>query len=469
MSLHPFPTHINLRGWQVRGRSAYHDAAQKNFLAYITPGGGKTIFALRVAHDLLDDGVARRVIVVVHTDHLRAQWNDVAEQIGVPLEVLTYQQIAADPSGAAVTAAQRALVIFDEIHHAADSQMWGDGVRFAFERAARRLLLTGTPFRHDSKRIPFLKYVKGVAQADFGYGYGEALRDGIVRPVYFPVISGSSTWKMGDVEITGAFDDRLTQRDAARRLNAALNPKGLWLAQSIRAAHERLLTVRQTHPDAGGLVVAVDQFSAKAVARVVAVDQFSAKAVARVVARVTDTEPVIATSSIKDASQRIADFRESDRHWIVAVKMISEGVDIPRLRVGVYASNVVTELFFRQWVGRYVRVSPDLEEQSAYLYIPADPRLVEYASALAEERLHVLREQAERRERERGVINGNTSEPEFEAVSATAEINSVIVGSESFSGDELLEAERLKHTLGLGHLPNEAVAKIMRAMRERVL
>ena len=52
MSLHPFPTHINLRGWQVRGRSAYHDAAQKNFLAYITPGGGKTIFALRVAHDL---------------------------------------------------------------------------------------------------------------------------------------------------------------------------------------------------------------------------------------------------------------------------------------------------------------------------------------------------------------------------------------------------------------------------------
>lgn len=454
MTLHPFPTHINLRGWQVRGRSAYHDAAQKNFLAYITPGGGKTIFALRLAHDLLAAGTARSVFVVVHTDHLRAQWNDVAEQIGVPLEVLTYQQIAADPSGAAVPVSRRALVVFDEIHHAADSQMWGDGVRFAFERAARRLLLTGTPFRHDSKRIPFLKYVKGVAQADFVYGYGEALRDGIVRPVYFPVISGSSTWRLGDVEMTRGFDDRLTQRDAARRLNAALNTKGLWLAQSIRAAHERLVAVRQTHPDAGGLIVAVDQYSARAVARVVA--------------RVTDTEPVIATSSIKDASQRIADFRESDRHWIVAVKMISEGVDIPRLRVGVYASNVVTELFFRQWVGRYVRVQPDLEEQSAYLYIPADPRLVEYASALAVERLHVLREQAERGERERGVITENADAPSFEAVSATAEINSVIVGSESFSAEELLEAERLKHALGLGHLPNEAVAKIMRAMKARV-
>jgi len=139
MSLHPFPTHIHLRGWQVRALTEYYDLSQKNFLAFITPGGGKTIFALRLAHDLLHDGTIRSVHIVVHTDHLRAQWNEVAEQIGVPITVLTYQQIASDPSGMAVTPSMRALVVFDEIHHAADSQMWGDGVRFAFEYGHRNI------------------------------------------------------------------------------------------------------------------------------------------------------------------------------------------------------------------------------------------------------------------------------------------------------------------------------------------
>lgn len=457
MTLHPFPTHINLRDWQERALTEYHDLSQKNFLAFITPGGGKTLFALRLAHDLLRDGAIRNVQIVVHTDHLRAQWNEVAESVGVPIRVLTYQQIASDPSGMAVTSSMRALVVFDEIHHAADAQQWGDAIRFAFEYAKRRLLLTGTPFRHDSKRIPFLKYVKGVAQADFSYGYGEALRDGIVRPVYFPLVGGETRWKFGDVEMIRAFDDRLNQRDAARRINTALKPNGLWMAQTIRAAHARLLELRADgHPTAGGLIVASDQAHAKALARVVA--------------RVTETQPVIATSSIKDASQRIADFRESDEHRIVAVRMISEGVDIPRLRVGVYATNVVTELFFRQWVGRYVRVQKGLDEQSSYLYIPGDARLIEYARSLAEERMHTIREM-ERVEREHIDRERLTTSPmpEFVAVEAEAVLGAVIVGNEEFSAEELIEAERLKVALGLGHLPNEAVAKIMRAMKARVL
>ena len=38
--------------------------------------------------------------------------------------------------------------------------------------------------------------------------------------------------------------------------------------------------------------------------------------------------------------------------------MVSEGVDIPRLRVGVFATTTTTELFFRQAVGRLVRWTP---------------------------------------------------------------------------------------------------------------
>jgi type I site-specific restriction endonuclease len=71
--------------------------------------------------------------------------------------------------------------------------------------------------------------------------------------------------------------------------------------------------------------------------------------------------------------------------------MVSEGVDIPRLRVGVYATTVQSELFFRQAIGRFVRLIPSIEEQSAALFIPADSRLMHHALAIKEEREHHLR------------------------------------------------------------------------------
>jgi superfamily II DNA or RNA helicase len=76
--------------------------------------------------------------------------------------------------------------------------------------------------------------------------------------------------------------------------------------------------------------------------------------------------------------------------------MVSEGVDIPRLRVGVYASTVVTELFFRQAVGRFVRWTRGLASQKAYVYLPDDPRLRQHAFQIAEARRHVLRPPADR-------------------------------------------------------------------------
>jgi hypothetical protein len=71
--------------------------------------------------------------------------------------------------------------------------------------------------------------------------------------------------------------------------------------------------------------------------------------------------------------------------------MVSEGVDIPRLRVGVYATTVTTDLFFRQAVGRFVRWVPGIRDQRAWLFIPDDLRLRIRASEIAEQRRHSLR------------------------------------------------------------------------------
>ena len=74
--------------------------------------------------------------------------------------------------------------------------------------------------------------------------------------------------------------------------------------------------------------------------------------------------------------------------------MVSEGVDIPRLRVGVYATTTTTDLFFRQAVGRFVRWEAGVRDQRAWLYIPDDLRLRVRAAEIAEARRHSLRRTA---------------------------------------------------------------------------
>ena len=64
--------------------------------------------------------------------------------------------------------------------------------------------------------------------------------------------------------------------------------------------------------------------------------------------------------------------------WIVAVDMISEGVDIPNLTHLVYATNKKTVMYFLQSIGRVIRMSKaegmkTLDE--AWIFFPSDPSL----------------------------------------------------------------------------------------------
>src|SRR5690606_24769940 len=129
----------------------------------------------------------------------------------------------------------KTLVILDEIHHAGDSLTWGDAVREAFDPATRRLALTGTPFRSDTSPIPFVTYapdVDGVPRsvADYSYGYGPALADGVVRPVLFMAYSGDMHWRTnaGD-EVAARLGEPLTKDLMAQAWRTALDPAGDWI------------------------------------------------------------------------------------------------------------------------------------------------------------------------------------------------------------------------------------------------
>ncbi|HTI35668.1 MAG TPA: hypothetical protein VL422_18475, partial [Miltoncostaea sp.] len=124
---------------------------------------------------------------------------------------------------------------------------------------------------------------------------------------------------------------------------------------------------------------------------VIAIDQDHARGIARIMERRLGVAPVIAVSEDPGASARIAAFGRGTEPWIVAVRMLSEGVDIPRLRVGVFATTTTTELFFRQAVGRLVRWTRGLGAQPSHMFIPDDPRLRAHAFAIAEQRRHSLR------------------------------------------------------------------------------
>jgi superfamily II DNA or RNA helicase len=252
-------------------------------------------------------------------------------------------------------------------------------VRRAFELAPRRLSLSGTPFRSDTLAIPFVRYVGDEAVPDFEYGYADALADGrVVRPVYFPRINGFMEWIAPDGQAqAAAFDDPLDRVQSAQRLRTALSLDGEWLATVLLQANERLMALRRHQADAGGLVVATDQEHAQGIAELLRY---------RCGVRAT-----VAVSDDPMSSTRIARFAASTDPWIVAVRMVSEGVDIPRLRVGVYATTTTTELFFRQAVGRFVRWTRGVPRQKAYLFIPDDLRLRTWAAQIAAARRHSLR------------------------------------------------------------------------------
>ncbi len=390
---------VTLRPWQRAAYEQFRASPNSDFLAVATPGAGKTTFALTCARATLADE-PRTLVVVAPTSHLKVQWSLAAHRLGLQLDpdwspgdglardvhglVTTYQQIATGNTAAKLAGLSAdGFVILDEIHHAGHDKAWGDSIRVAFGHAARRLSLSGTPFRSDAVQIPFVRYDAigegDQAHADFTYGYADALRDGgVVRPVYFPRVDGDMEWTTasGDV-INASFQDELTKDQMSMRLRTALSLEGEWMPSVLARANEQLRSIRQDHREAGGLVIAIDQDHAQGIARLLR-DRFGVPA-------------DVVVSDDPTASKKIAEFSHNDRPWLVAVRMVSEGVDIPRLRVGVFATTTSTELFFRQAVGRFVRWQAGRATQKAYVYIPDDPRLRTHAFEIAEARRHILR------------------------------------------------------------------------------
>ncbi len=398
-----------LRAWQDAALAkTLPRVLEEPVLIEACPGAGKTHFGLEVAYRLLESRDISRVIVVVPSLAIADGWLLAASKSSratptIPLRgprswspvnpigenfagvVVTYQALFTAPDmflAHATDPGHRTLVIFDEVHHAGAKSGWGDSAQTAFARSARAILsLSGTPFRTDRDPIVFVSSEGGSARPDYRYGYGDAIADGACRPVQFVYGEGETVFQTEDGRVHRvAFGDEVTDIGQRRRLRTALEqvtPESI-AHLLLSDANQYLLALRRAGDlDAGGLVVCVDCDHADLVARFMEQN-------------VLGSRPVVACSRLHDPgdpapANAIRGFRDGHDPWLVAVNMVSEGVDVRRLRAVVYLTTRITLLSFRQIVGRVVRTDTNNVDDHGRVYLPADPTLVEMATDVTAE------------------------------------------------------------------------------------
>lgn len=411
---------LKLRDWQqeallkaiewllVRGED-------RHFLINAAPGAGKTLASCAIAETLMSKSEIERVIVIAPRAEVVNQWADDFRHVtgrhmwkvtgadgdiaGMEMDVCaTWAAIQGLlPELQAVCRTSRTLVICDEHHHAAVEAAWGKGADGAFADARFVLVLTGTPVRSDGSESVWLAYddAGAIDHPDDGtyvLTYGDAVDLGYCRPVTFHRHEGKFTVDLEGghrVNVSGhqkpEFPKDLKRipglQNALDFYRLARTPQFEkdkvtplltgYQATMIEWGSEKLNELRHRMPEAGGLVIAPSIEMAEYM-----VD---------LIERIEGERPLLVHSQMPNPTSKIRAFRNTNKRWLVSVAMVSEGVDIKRLRVLLYLPNAMTELAFRQAVGRVVRTMGRDDDTRAYVVMPSFETFETYARRVEEE------------------------------------------------------------------------------------
>ncbi len=375
---------MKLRAWQsecITKILRQYRNGKSHFLTLATPGAGKTLMASVLADDLLKNNLVD-LVLCFSPSSIVAQ--DFAESMAISIkgkfdglmgakgESLTYQSLLhLDESFWKLFDTNRILVIFDEIHHCAGSNLenanaWGEQIILNIQNKAKyTLALTGTPWRSDAAPIVLSQYSNHDSNisCDYIYGLAEALRDKVCRVPQIIAIDNNqiSLDKENETLAFNSFSDLLSNSNTTYQ--EVIDNVDV-IKYLISSSNKKLSQIRQVNPNAAGLIVAS---SIK-----------QAYKISLLVKSWFDEAAVVVTYKENDSSSIIKKFRNAQTKWIVSVGMISEGTNIPRLQVCCHLTNIKTEMHFRQILGRILRVTKS-DDQQAILYMPAEPKLLEYA------------------------------------------------------------------------------------------
>ncbi len=404
---------VKLRKWQevAKGRvlDLYRNGQDRAMIA-ACPGAGKTAFTISLVKHPEFAASSDVTVVVVPSRALKRQWrkafkaqgigakddvgNDVLERRAAyvdelmfdperPVQIYTYSQISSNPEIFRILCARHQVVaVFDEVHHADDDAAFGSALLQAFDGAVFKLSLSGTPFNTKGGRLAFCDIEKTTDDkgrdlnktlVDHEYSYGEALQATgaeddpyVVRSVQFVRWNGVAKWR--SINIATGEEREFTSSGARKSdpLSPMVEMDGDYPKKMIDAALSKLTDIRESQSNAGMLISAMSRDHCEEI-----VEYLQRKGVRDVTAIMHDTP---------NAADEIDRWAKSNERVLVAIKMISEGVDIKRLRVGVYLSNVMTQMFFIQFIGRFIRWDGSLDAgQFACVFIPEHVTLIQYA------------------------------------------------------------------------------------------
>jgi len=382
---------MKLRNWQVECVNQVLNKFSQNkrhFLCLATPGAGKTTVAAEVAAKLFEQGLIDFVICFSPGKTIKSDIRVTLEEricerfdgfIGAKGESFTYQSMPSrDNKLWGLLKTYRVLVIFDEIHHCSgkstdDANAWGERIITNIQhQATYTLSLTGTPWRSDKTPIALAEYQGANNQVicDYIYGLADAIHDKVCRTPQIVVTDNNDISihnENGAVDLFRSFSELLDKTSCPYQ---KIVENERVIRHIINQANQKLTNIRKINPSAGGLVVATSVAHASKILHILKIE--------------LKVPAVMATYKEHEATSIIEDFKNSSTPWIVSVGMISEGTNIPRLQVCCHLTRIKTELHFRQILGRILRVTGELN-QEAYLFMPAEKTLIEYACRVAED------------------------------------------------------------------------------------
>ena len=403
---------LKLRPWQSECKTKaieWFNAGNRTFLMDVAPGGGKTKASCVIAKKLLEVGEIDCVIAIAPRRSVVHQWaedfqaicgrtmlqitgndEDLSAYGGVDFAI-TWSALG-DASAAIynICKNKKVLAICDEHHHAGRDAAWGDGADNAFSKAKHTMVLTGTPVRSDGSETVWMSYdgqgiINHPKAGTYTLSYGAAVDLGYCRLIHFHRPEGNFTVVFDDgdtTQVSGAAvepnDVKMQRIPALKRAldfyKLACTPifdnNGQPCIRSYQATMlewgiQKLDDLRLNMPNSGGLVIAHSIEMAEYMADLLQI--------------LEGERPFIVHNQIANSDAKIKAFKSSTNRWLVSVGMVSEGVDIPRLRVLVYLPFARTELAFRQAMGRVVRNNGPDDDTRAYVIMPAHQIFDEYA------------------------------------------------------------------------------------------
>ncbi|CAE6879975.1 Type III restriction enzyme [Vibrio sp. B1FIG11] len=379
-----------LRQWQTECAAKAIQkfrAKHQHFFCQATPGAGKTVLAATVASRLLCDDLIDLVLCFspsltvadgikrTFSQTLNCTFNGGLGSIG---QSLTYQSIQfLNDEFWQTLRNHRVFVVFDEIHHCSGSDfenanVWGQQVLAKIQGLATyTLAMSGTPWRSDSLPIVMSEYSdpEGKLLVDYQYTLRQAIVDKVCR-VPKLVLVDSEHLSVSNEDKVESFSSILEMLKQTRTSYQSVIHNQEAMEYLLGLGCNKLAEIRSLSPNAGGLVVASSVQHAQAIQKILS--QKYSQSVS------------IVTYRHEEPLAEIERYRQSDAQWIVSVGMISEGTDIPRLQVCCHMSAVKTELYFRQVLGRILRVN-GIENQQAWLFTFAEQSLIQFSERIEQD------------------------------------------------------------------------------------